>query len=564
MNTGVIIICRYSSSRLPGKILMPIHGKPVLQHIISRARAGCGNRPVAVATSDQPSDDLIEAFCNTIGIQCYRGSLDDVAGRFLAAAKMLRVEFAVRINGDNVLVNSEALEQMIQIAETGLYDLVTNVPGRTFPYGMSIEVIRIQLYSEIYKTMTNPVHREHVTSFLYENSAIGKRFLYQNASCPEAIGLKLAMDTKEDMDFLTQIMGMIPADAKMPDIARSAHIISGSYPWRGRHGPLLIAEIGGNHEGDFEAARRMTSLAIDCGVDFVKFQLYRGDTLVSPIEARDRNLHFKKFELSKEQHLKLAQMCRDGGIGYMASVWDLSFLEWIDEWMPIYKIGSGDLTARPIVREFARRGKPMIVATGVSTLAEVLSEVAFIQSVNPIYNSDRMLALLQCTSMYPIPDSDANLAVMETLRSATGLTVGYSSHTEGRFPLIVAAAMGAKVLEFHFTDRREGQAFRDHKVSLMPDEVRALQNDLDRLVALRGDGIKRLQQSEISSGHVTSFRRATYPAKDIPSGSIIKASDLICLRPNHGIDARENDYVVGKIAAHKLLAFKQIDKNALI
>ena len=115
--------------------------------------------------------------------------------------------------------------------------------------------------------------------------------------------------------------------------------------WKGKHGPLLIAEIGGNHEGDFENAKRLTQLAIEADVDYIKFQLYTGDTLVSKLENPVRNAHFKKFELSRAKYIELAQMCNDSNIGFMASVWDVSYIDWIDEYMPIYKIGSGDLTA---------------------------------------------------------------------------------------------------------------------------------------------------------------------------------------------------------------------------
>ena len=118
--------------------------------------------------------------------------------------------------------------------------------------------------------------------------------------------------------------------------------------WKGSAGPLLIAEIGGNHEGDFEYARKLTELAIESKADFVKFQIYTGDTLVSKVEGAQRNKHFKKFELTPEQHIALAEMCRQNNVGYMASVWDPEAIDWIDEYISIYKIGSGDLTAYPV------------------------------------------------------------------------------------------------------------------------------------------------------------------------------------------------------------------------
>jgi N-acetylneuraminate synthase/N,N'-diacetyllegionaminate synthase len=328
-------------------------------------------------------------------------------------------------------------------------------------------------------------------------------------------------------------------------------------PWSGPHGPLLIAEIGGNHEGDFAYAKRLTELAIASGADVVKFQLYRGATLVNQLESPDRYVHFTRFELAREQHLELADMCRAAGVTYLASVWDIEMLEWIDPHLAFYKVGSGDLTAYPILRELATRGKPIILSTGLSTLDEVLSAVSFIQSVNAAYRRAEMLALLQCTSMYPIEDRDANLRVMDTLREATGLAVGYSDHTVGRTALFVAAARGADVLEFHFTDDRAGKMFRDHKVSLTADEVRELCGDLAELRVLLGDGIKRPLPSEIDTGHVTTFRRAVYCRRSIAQGQVIGADDLVVLRPNHGVDARLFDDVVGKRAARDLQALER-------
>ena len=127
--------------------------------------------------------------------------------------------------------------------------------------------------------------------------------------------------------------------------------------FKGKHGPLLIAEIGGNHEGNFEYAKKLTQLAIDADVDYIKFQIYSGDMLVSQIESPIRNKHFKKFELTKDQHIELAEMIKKAGIKYTSSVWDIDSMKWIDSYMDFYKIGSGDLTAFPVLKKIAKTGK---------------------------------------------------------------------------------------------------------------------------------------------------------------------------------------------------------------
>lgn len=329
--------------------------------------------------------------------------------------------------------------------------------------------------------------------------------------------------------------------------------------WKGKHGALLIAEIGGNHEGDFEYAKRLTELAIESDVDFIKFQLYTGDTLVSRLENPIRNKHFKKFELNKEQYIELAKMCQAAEIGFMASVWDIDYLDWIDDYMPVYKIGSGDLTAFPVLKAIVKKGKPIILSTGLSSLEDVIGTVEYIQSLNSKYEDPNFLSILQCTSMYPIQFQDANLSVMDSLHQITGLPIGYSDHTEGQKALEIAVAMGAQILEFHFTDSREGKDFRDHKVSLTKEEVHQLIKEIKDINTLKGHPLKR--PLPIEGDHPITFRRAVYPRIDIPAGTIIKDKHLTTLRPNHGIDARFFDQLIGKktrfeLKAHQKLTWK--------
>lgn len=334
---------------------------------------------------------------------------------------------------------------------------------------------------------------------------------------------------------------------------------AGAAPWARGPRPLLIAEIGGNHEGDFDAACRLCDLAAASGADYVKFQIYSGDSLVSPVESPDRHRHFNRFSLTKDQHVSLAHRCRSAGVGYCASVWDASALEWIDEHLDFHKVGSGDLTAWPLLESIAKTGKPIVLSTGLSTLQDVVDTLGFIRGANQRYAGHGRVALMQCTAMYPIEDDAANLMAMDTLREATGLDVGYSDHTRGSLALVAAAARGARILEFHFTDTREGKTFRDHHVSLTREEVRELSSQIDRLTALLGDGAKRPMPCEIDTGHVTSFRRALYSRRPLRAGEPIRAEDLVALRPNHGIDARRFREVIGRRVARDTAAFEAIE-----
>ena len=328
--------------------------------------------------------------------------------------------------------------------------------------------------------------------------------------------------------------------------------------WNGKFGPLLIAEIGGNHEGDFNYAKKLVKLAISSGVDVVKLQIYQGANLVSPIESNKRFKHFNKFELTKEQHIALAKMCLKAKVFYLASVWDKNSLLWIDKYLKFYKVGSGDLTTYPILSELSKRGKPMILSTGLSKLSEIKDSIKFIRSQNKIYKKNHYLSLLQCTSSYPTPDDEVNLNVIQNLKKYTNLNIGYSHHNKGDLALISAYLLGAKILEFHFTDTRKGKIFRDHKISLTPIETKLLINKIKKINLLLGKKKKLPTKSEIRSKHLKTFRRAVYLNKDLKKGTIIKDKDIICLRPNHGIDARNYKKLIGKKISKNFKAFSKL------
>ncbi len=328
--------------------------------------------------------------------------------------------------------------------------------------------------------------------------------------------------------------------------------------WKGKHGPLLIAEIGGNHEGNFNYAKKLVNLAISTGVDVIKLQIYQGSSLVSPVESIDRYKHFNNFELSKNQHIHLAKICKKAGVDYLASVWDLEMLKWIDKYLKYYKIGSGDLTAYPIIENLTKREKPIILSTGLSNLREIKDAIEFIQKQNKIYKKKSHLAILQCTSSYPTLDAEVNLNVIKTIKKVTKLTVGYSHHNKGDLALLAAYLTGAEILEFHFTDSRKNKTFRDHKISLTPQETKILIKKIKKINKLLGDKDKKPTDSEIKSKNIITFRRAVYSKKDLKKDEKIKKEDLIFLRPNHGIDARDYRKILGKKIIKNTIAFKRL------
>jgi len=315
--------------------------------------------------------------------------------------------------------------------------------------------------------------------------------------------------------------------------------------FKSNNGVYIIAEIGGNHEGDFESAKKLAKLAAESGVDAVKFQIYTGDALVNNRYDPDRNKHFKKFELTEGQYIELAKKCKELGVIFMASVWDIDAFEFIYDYISIYKIGSGDMTAYNIINKIALTGKPIILSTGLATLEEINYVVDFIESIDGSYIAEKKLSILQCTSMYPIPFEDANLNVMQTYRDNFNIPIGYSDHTIGMDAVEIAVAMGAEIIEVHFTDSRVDREFRDHKVSVTKEEIQALLKRIQKIKKIQGSFEKKPTQSEIKTGHIKSFRRGVYANTDLKAGNIIMENDLITLRPQIGIGSEKFFDIIG-------------------
>jgi N,N'-diacetyllegionaminate synthase len=317
--------------------------------------------------------------------------------------------------------------------------------------------------------------------------------------------------------------------------------------FRSESNPIfIIAEIGGNHEGDLAYAQHLVDLALGSGVDAVKLQIYTGDTLVSRVESPDRNAHFKRFELGVEPYRDIAGRCAAAGVQFMASIWNLEYIDLFDPFIRIHKVGSGDLTSYPMLRRLAATGKPIVLSTGLASMPEIVEAVSEIVAVDSAYRDERKLALLQCTSSYPCPPEDVNLAVMHTLRAAFSLPIGYSDHTVGTEAAYAAAAMGADILELHFTDQPEGREFRDHQVSFTAKQMQSLIERVRYLKSVTGSGHKEPTPSERTAGHPTSFRRSVYAARPIAAGEILSEENLTILRPEHGVPASRYYQLLGR------------------
>ena len=566
MKIGVIILARTNSERFPGKVLHQINGMSAIGWTIMQLKKSFSSSAIIVATSDADGDDVLAIEAQRFGVQCYRGSLENVSFRFLSAAKAHQLDYAIRINADNIIINDEIVQATKALCKTGVFDFVSNVSDRTFPKGMSVEGVRIDTYEE--KSANFDLHeREHVMIGLYGDETINKHFLF-NDEFKELSSVDLSLDFPEDVKRLENLINTLKPLKNSVNLEKLKCALDyqaeGSAFWTGKHGPMLIAEIGGNHEGNFDLAKQMLLQAVEAGVDYVKFQIYTGDSLVSSVVDKERNEHFRTFQLSLDDHIRLADLAQLHGIGYLSSVWDTHAIEKIDPYLDFYKIGSGDLTCWPLIKQFVSKGKPILLSTGLCNLSDVVQTVEYIYNLDSSYRNPNKLCVMQCTAMYPIDNLDANLNVIDTLRdSLPYVTIGYSDHTRGQDALCSAYTKGAHALEFHFTNTRENKTFRDHFVSLTKGETLDLIDSLSEIKSYLGSNVKTPTKIEIDTNHLVSFRRSIYVKSDKKIGDLLNLADMKFLRPNIGLDPRDYLHYAGRAFDANVRAYSELSDKVL-
>lgn len=316
---------------------------------------------------------------------------------------------------------------------------------------------------------------------------------------------------------------------------------------------FVIAEAGVNHNGDIEIAKQLIDAASEAGADAVKFQTFQADSLVCrtakkaeyQLETTDRTETqydmLKKLELTPQMHRELIEHCLKRNIMFLSTPFDLESIKLLSELgMQIYKIPSGEITNLPYLREIAKQQKKIILSTGMSSMDEVKAAVNVLKN-----NGTEELTLLHCNTQYPTPISDVNLLAMVKMREETGLPVGYSDHTQGIEVPIAAAALGAEVIEKHFTlDRKmEGP---DHKASLEPQELMQMVVGIRKIESALGSKIKQVSESEMLN--VAIVRKSIVAAANIKRGEKYTEKNLTTKRPATGISPMLWDEVIGKTA----------------
>ena len=326
---------------------------------------------------------------------------------------------------------------------------------------------------------------------------------------------------------------------------------------------IIIAEAGVNHNGSLQRAKEMVKAAKAAGADYVKFQTAIPELVISSFapkaeyQKETTGSDQSQLEMCKAIHLPLSDytilksLCESEGIGFMSTPFDLVSIDLLAElgqdWM---KVPSGEITNLPYLRKIAQTGIPVILSTGMSTLEEISDAVDILTGKSKKYPTESKLSqddiiILHCNTEYPTPFCDVNLSAMEDIRRATGLRVGYSDHTVGIEVPIAAVALGATVIEKHFTldCNLPGP---DHKASLEPDQLAAMVKAIRNIEQSIGNGEKAVSQSERKN--MTIARKSIVAAKDIAKGEILSEDNITIKRPGNGISPMKWDEVVGTVA----------------
>jgi len=307
--------------------------------------------------------------------------------------------------------------------------------------------------------------------------------------------------------------------------------------------PIIVAEVGVNHEGDPQKALELLQLAAEAGADAVKFQSYTPARYISD-DNPERLARVSRFRLDEEAHRHLAEAAERIGVAVFSTPLTDDVVPFLASLFPAIKIASGDIDFEPVIRAAARQKKPMVVSVGNATLDEIDQAVGWVrQEIGDVPLAERLI-LLQCTASYPAPIEDANLAVIPMLRQRYGVPVGYSNHVLGLEACLAAVALGACLLEVHFTDQKEGRTFRDHQLSMTVSELRALIEATRRVHTAVGSAEKAVQPSEEASR--LELRKGIVAARDLTSGIVIKADDLSYARPATYFRSGQRDQLIGR------------------
>jgi N-acetylneuraminate synthase/N,N'-diacetyllegionaminate synthase len=332
---------------------------------------------------------------------------------------------------------------------------------------------------------------------------------------------------------------------------------------------FIIAEAGVNHNGDLNMAKKLVDSAVDACADAIKFQTYKTENIVSPFagkvpyqidnstEGESQFEMLKTLELSFTAFRELIDYCNQRDILFLSTPFDAESADFLDKSdMPLFKVPSGEITNLPFLTHIARKGKPLIISTGMAYIGEVEKAIYTVEETG---NHD--IVLLHCVSNYPADPSNINLYAMTTLKTAFDLPVGFSDHTMGTEIAFAAVALGACVIEKHFTLDRNLRG-PDHRASLEPGELKVMIQGIRNIQSALGKSRKKPAVSELETA--AAVRKSLVAARDIPAGTLISADEISIKRPGTGLPPDMMPFILGRRAKKDIPSGKFLTLDVLI
>ncbi len=562
MIVRAIIQARMTSSRLRGKSLMSVLEKPLLYRVVENVKSFKFIDEITIATTSSEADKPIVSAAKELGVGYFQGSRLNLINRFIQASEdMNDNDIIVRFTADNPICFENIANSIYERIFNKDYVAIDNLSH------IAPEFIKVSALRKLSSITSNPIDIEHVTTFFRRKQGIE---LFNVEILPiNFMGIRpdldkyLTVDTKKDLIRLEKIFSNVTdmslsnlyeyldknidggIDSEIPTVNLDGKLV-GEY-----FSPYIIAEIGQNHNGSIDLAKKIIDMAKRCGADAVKFQKRDIDSELTkeafnkPYDSPNSfgvtyGEHRKFLELSKHEHLELKEYCDIIGITYFCTPCDVPSLEILEEInCPFYKVASRDLTNIPLLKRLGQLKKIVIISTGMASIEDIDN------AIDALDLPKEMLIIMQCVSQYPCDVKNVNLKVIETLKNKYKTNVGLSDHTSGIIVPAVATSMGATVIEKHVTLDRTMKG-TDQPGSLEEQGLNKLIQYINTIQLAMGDGIKEINPATKEAKEKLS--RSLTSSSKIKKGEFL-TEDKICLKsPGTGIKWSDKEIILNKIA----------------
>lgn len=533
-----------SSVRLPGKGLKNLDRQPLLAHLADSLKSVKAIDEVVLATTLEPCDDPLEEWATDYGLGLFRGSKDDVLGRFYMLAKSFEATIIVRANGDSPLIDPHLVEQSIEQLIHHQLDFVTGKAKYThLPPGLSPEVLTFEALERLHGKAKSSADREHVTSYLFSHPSEFRwqPLLHQSTQAPP---IPLTVDSPEDLDRVKMIHERLP-EAHTEALLRALKGMEEALPsiqlaersLNAKEAAYCIAEIGLNHNGDVDLAKQLFHAAAESGADAVKLQTFRAEELMLTSDSRLEAM--RRLELPEKTLIELREYAASLDIDFLSTPFDEQSVDLLWELqVPAFKIASCDLNNHPLLTYAAHKGLPLLLSTGYSSWQEIDRSYRLLQSLEASF------ALLHCSSAYPSELSDMNLQTLKAFSRAFHVPVGLSDHSlDIDLVPVMARAMGAVVFEKHFTVDQNLPGF-DHAISATAEMFATMVKKIRDTESALGEIRKEAFSKELLKKE--KARRSLYWRQDLSAGELVTRDMIKIARPEKGLSPEEISQFLNK------------------